>query len=341
MKRLSIFIFLVFLFSCKDEPFKNLDSRLKSRVALISAFHGYEVGPYEFGDPDHKDTTHPYFYLRDSTSLEDLRLLTGYPDELVKIYSFRALAEKKDTSLYRIITQHLSDTAEVEIRDYDYGWSSTVEDQLIRLGLRQLDRKQKDALRDSIILGHDSLNIISEILFNLKPLEKYYAKVKTLAEKNRCESAYIALAAYRKQEDIPIIQKGFKEFNQYRGEIFKAAELFPDTVFIPFLLSYPTKLNPEVLDWLNSMDYFYKALANYQRPECFAMLDSIAASRDKPGEISMGNNKESIFEALHKYYCPMYKELHDKLEKEMPDYIMEHLGKPDYTDVSPWWEINN
>ncbi len=332
----NVLILITFI-SCKNDPYNHLNKRLLLKVEEISKLDSYQTGPFEFGDPDNKNLKHPYFYLRDSTKIEDLRLLTNYPNELVRIYSFRVLSEKKDKLLYATIVNHLTDTSKVEVWDYDYGWSSTVADQMINLGIRGLDSIHRDSLRDLIFLKHNYLNSTASILYNLKPIEKYYQTTKKLAEQNFGESAYIALASYKKQEDIPLIKKGFKNFNIYRGEIFKAVELFPDTAFLPFLFDfYKTKVK-ENMDVMDDFKYFYKALAKYQRPDCLKILDDMKQRKYYSSEGYWNSNQENIFEALHKYKCPLYNNLYSELEKQMPEYIFDYLDGVDYRDISEWW----
>ncbi len=332
-----IFILTTFA-SCKNDPYGHLDKRLLLKVQEISQLGNYKTGPYEFGDPDKKNLKHPYFYLRDSSKIEDLRLLTNYPNELVRIYSFRVLAEKKDTAIFSIIINHLSDTLKVEVWDYDYGWNSTVADQMINLGLRRLDSISRDSLRDLVFLKHNYLNSTAAILYNLKPIEKYYQTTKKLAEQNFDESAYIALASYQKQADIPLIKKGFKNFNIYRGEIFKAIELYPDTAFLPFIFDYYKTRVKENMDAMDDFKYYYKALAKYQRPDCLTILDDMKQRKYYSSEGYWNSNQVNIFEALHKYKCPLYDKLYGELKPQMPEYIFKYLDLPDYRDHNEWWD---
>jgi hypothetical protein len=337
-RQILYFIFILTTFvSCKNDPYKNLDKRLLLKVQEISQLRRYQIGPYEFGELDKKNFKHPYFYLRDSSKIDDLRLLTNYPNTLVRIYSFRVLAEKKDTSIFSIIINHLSDTSKVQVWDHDYGWSSSVADQMIRLGLRRLDSISRDSIRDLVFLKHNYLNSTAAILYNLKPIEKYYQTTKKLVQQNFDESAYIALASYQRKSDIPLIKKGFKDFNIYRGEIFKAIELFPDTAFLPLLFDYYRTRVKENMDAMDDFKYFYKALAKFQRPDCLKILDDMKQRKYYSSEGYWNSNQVNIFEALHKYKCPLYNNLYQELEKQMPEYIFKYLDLPDYRDNSQWW----
>ena len=339
MKQQALYIlFIVSTFlSCKNEPYRNLDERLLLKVQEISKLKSYQTGPYEFGDPDKKNLNHPYFYLRDSSRIEDLRLLTSYPNELVRIYSFRVLVEKKDTSIFPVILNHLSDTSKVEVWDNDYRWNSTVADQMIYLGLRQLDSISKDSLRDLIFLKHNYLNSTASILYNLKPINNYYKTTKELAKQNFDESAYIALASYKRQADIPLIKKGFKDFNIYRGEMFKAIELFPDTAFLPILFDYHKTRVKENMDAMDDFKYYYKALSKYQRPDCLKILNDMKQKKYYSSEGYWNSNQVNIFKALHKYNCQLYDDLYNELKPQIPEYIFEYLDLPDYRDNSAWW----
>lgn len=331
-----LFLFAFFL-GCEHSPYDKLDKKLIAKLDEISKLESYQTGPYEFGDPKKKNLNHPYFYLLDSVKRDHLVLLTGYPNELVRVYSFRALSEKKDKGIFSIIVNHLSDTSKVEVWDYDYGWNSTVADQMINIGLRVLDTNQRDSLRDLIFLKYNFLNSTASILYNLKPIEKYYSTTKKLAKQNFDQSAYIALASYQKQTDIPLIKKGFKNLSVYNGEMFKAIELFPDTAFLPVLFDfYKTKVK-ESMDVMDEFKYFYKALAKYQRLDCLKILDDMKQRKYYSSEGYWNSNQENIFEALHKYKCPLYSDLYGELKKQMPEYILDYLDGVDYRDISEWW----
>jgi hypothetical protein len=340
MARPIIYIILILTtyIGCKNDPYKNLNERLLLKVEEISKLDSYQIILNEYGNTNKKNLNHPYFYLLDSTKIEDLRLLTNYPVKLVRIYSLKALVEKKDASVFSVIISHLTDTSKVKVRDWDLIGSSTVADQMINLGLWRLDSTSRDSLRDLVFLKHNYLKSTTAILYNLKPIEEYYETTKKLAEKNYDESAYIALASYKRKVDIPLIIKGFKDFNIYRGEMFKAVELFPDTAFLPILFDYHRTHVKENITIMNEYKYFYKALAKYQRSDCLEILNDMKQRKYFSSEDCWNSNKKDILVALHKYNCPHFENLYKELENEIPENYSEYLDQPDYRDESLWWK---
>lgn len=352
MKKHIIILIVIPILFCECRENGLFSQSLNHKLDLISKLEYFSIGPFEFGDPDNPNLNHPYFYLIDSVSIDTLTLLADYPNQFVKLYAFKALQEKVNSSLFDIIKKHLSDSMSIKVKDDDYIFNTTVADIFIWIGEDYLLSSQRFSIRDSILFKYNNIPYIKEILFNLKPENKYYDVVKQLAKSNFGEEAFIALATYQKIEDISLIEKGFKCFNIYRGDIYKIVELFPSENFLPFLFDiHSSKLNHSKNGSYN-LAYYYKALAKYHNKECFKILEEMSQRKYYYSDEAWRSNLIQIYESLYKYPHEMYKPLQAKLKQEIQSYDYEHknnavqimsaydferIDTMDYRDKTIWW----
>ena len=327
------------LVSCGNMAIDSYQQKLQKAIDEISKMEGYPDGPFEFGDPEKPDTNHPYFYLRDSVEKEDLKRLLNHINPIIRIYSFRALTKKYDSANFQTLIEHLSDTTKIMVFYYDVISPSTVADIMISIGMKNcyFERDKMDLLRDMILLHNNNLETTNHILNDIKPIEKYYETIRRLAQENYSESAYIALAQYKKREDIPIIKMGFDSLSIYRGEIFKAIEYFPNPAFLPMLFNHFDTRVKKDMSALYEFEFYFKALAKYQRSDCLRILNTMKQREYYSSDGYYESNRIHILNAIHKYYCPLYKELYEELKMDVLKY-----GKyrdPYYKEFfsNDWW----
>ena len=309
MKFEIFFIALLILSGCSNKEVK-ICPKIKQMAEDYS----------QYVDPEYLSDEHTYFFLRDSMGTEELRELTNYPNPIVRTYCFTALVERNDSAIFRIILEHLTDTNAIEVRFPGILLGTTVADEMIDIGLKSLTKQQRDSLRDLIIFEHHYLMATVDILSDLMPLDKYYDIVKKLARQGYNISAYIALATYRRQEDIPLIKNCFNDSNKNHYLIFKSIDVFPDTAFFPVLLQHFDYLDYKYKITSTSHYYYIRALAQYQREECLDIFRSMSKNLYLYYDESKSyreNNKAHIMRALNLYYCPLYEELYKELDNSL------------------------
>ena len=270
--------------------------------------------------PEYLSEKHEYFFLRDSMDIEDLRKFTNYTDPLVRTYSFTALIERQDSAIFRILLEHIADTSAIEVYAPGHLWGATVIDEMINVALKSLSKQQRDYLRDLIIFKHNYLETTTEILSDLIPCDKYYDIVKELARQDYDVSAYVALATYQRQEDIPLIKNCYNDFNKEHYLIFKPIDVFPDTAFFHILLQHFDSQDYKYKISYSSHYYYIRALAQYQREECLDIFRSMSKNLHlyyDGSESIQEKNKSHILQALKRYYCPLYEELYKELDSSL------------------------
>ena len=140
---------------CTCQKGNKCSAKLSCKLDSIPDLQYFPMGPSEvdllYNNGVNSDPL--YHYYRDSLNLNTLLLLTDDPDNIVKLYAFRAIQEKVDSSLFDIIKKHLSDTTKITIREADTYFEAAVVDVFIRIGEDHLTPEQKLSLRDMIPLG--------------------------------------------------------------------------------------------------------------------------------------------------------------------------------------------
>ena len=297
----------------------------------------------QYVNPEYLSKEDTYFFLRDSMDTAELREFTNYPNPIVRTYCFTALVERNDSAIFRIILEHLTDTSCIEVRFPGSLWGSTVADEMINIGLKSLSKQQRDSLRDLIIFKHHYLETTKEILSDLIPYNKYYDIVKELARQDYGVSAYIALATYQRQEDVPLIKNCFNDSNRNHYLIFKPIAVFPDTAFFPVLLQHFDYLDYKYKMTSTSHYYYIRALAQYQREECLSIFRSMSKYLYfyyDASEVYRENNKAHILRALKLYYCPLYEELYKELDESLQEFYKSRaeIDEKLKEKRSLWWQ---
>lgn len=331
MKALFLVIIFLILSGCGKKV------KIFPKVEQMAQEYSWYINPEYIADE------HIYFYLRDSISNEDLRMLTDHQAPLVRTYCFTALAEKQDSAIFDILLKHLTDTAEIEIYFPGSLFGSTVADKMIYTGLTLLNKQQRDSLRDLILFKHHSLETTQEILSSLIPDDKYYPIVKQLAQQDYDVTAYVALATYQRQEDIPLIKSSLNGSNINHYLIFKSIDNFPDTAFFPILLQHFDSLSYQHTISYSSHYYYIRALAQYQRKECvdiFCDMSKYLYLYYDGSESIQERNKAHILQAINKYDCPLYEKLRNELDNSLSDMAKSNgiIEEQRAYERSLWWQ---
>ncbi len=355
MKYRLIFVSIIAigLISCNESI--NFDKTLNQRITEIEALQNYEFFVTDFPDSiqarfynyeSPRLIYHPYRFLRDTATIEELLQLTEWNNAFVRLYAFSALEERECKGLYQIILEHLDDTTKFYVLSDDHNWNASTIDMMIYYAEKKLTSSEKDTLKNLVITKHTKLGCIDNILFFLEPKEEYYNIIKNIAETKQDVYSLIALSSYQKKEDISIIMKGFDKIEYQAGVFifFKAIENFPNNEFLPKLTEYgkTIKKNTSVMD---DFMYYYYALAKYQDKETFKILSQMTDKKYYSSEGYWHSNLIHIYKALKKYECNEYKkliaEILDTLNNvENKDFAyklnISELNSEDFLNVNAW-----
>ncbi len=308
MKPILIIIFMLFSSSVFAEEIR---AELQNQVDTIAKCNELQYKTVGMGAAS--EQYKHYEKLRDSASIEELLTLLKNINSVVKAYAGWALADRKYPFLNDIFAEFLATDEIVHYQRVciggDFHIASTLYFRIRSQGHLFEITDQDSIFFQSQISKMDSLLLYSDkdifvktyALENNKANQKTYERIKKLAEVEWNTDALIALAQYRKKEDIPF-------FISQGKESFEAISYFPDKGFWDFLLSFKSTEK--------SLDYFI-ALSRFQDEAALDVLKEICPSCTL-------EQITKLDKALIKNYCPLYKDLILKIweEKKTIDYTI-------------------
>jgi hypothetical protein len=262
----------------------------------------------------------------------DLRQLTDYPNAVVRCYAFHAIALRNDPAIFSILVHHLKDSTLAKTLSADIGGSDSVADYFvdvvtpnyIDLKAYKLNKDQKEKL-DSILLFDKTISsgAKNDMLRQLKPNERYYQRVKEIAETENKGEGLIALSKYRKLNDTSLIINYLKRPKQIYYALYAARE-FPAAAFFNRLVQIFEE------NWAQkSYDYsawrlLYQALAQYPRPQTLALFERTLNAEDYFRRQTLGVN---LFVALSKYPSHYFENIKTqiKLDAVYKNEVLEQM----------------
>ena len=180
-------------------------------------------------------------YLVDSCSKSELIKLLNCSNPKIRLNSFLAIVKRKEPDSFKLLINHLDDTA-IILWSYEdvVNIPSMVSDLMIN-EMHRISQSQNDSLVDVVVKKHIYLNVAVEMLRVIKPQEKYYSIIRAQSQLKSDDYTHLsliyALAKFKRRKDLPLIQSNFANFSHY-PYLFKAIEIFPDSSFFPYLARY-------------------------------------------------------------------------------------------------------
>jgi len=273
MKKVVIIILLLapfLLYAQQKYNPKNVKSstkvvvnKIKSvNVLMSSAIYRSAMRPKQYDN---------FEKLKEVASKEEMIELTNHPNGVVRCYAFWALSDNKSIDLFPVILNHIRDEKYVNTQFGCVGDRRMVGDFFINIA--KLDSIQRAKL-DSILIYSDSkLEAKSDAIYEAKPTESLYPRIRKIYTKDNNQSALVTLAKYRILEDVPLILNNKDEKEEYDKYYYtyEAIQEFPHADFLPFL----EKKLYETLDsayFSNEWSVLYKAIAKYKNEKAIELL---------------------------------------------------------------------
>lgn len=290
---------MFFTYSVIHSQNVKISSQTKRIVANIQKCNIYETAflPEETKSKQIEN----YNLLKTTASDIELKQLTGHKNGVVRVYSFMALSERLSSGLYEIILDHIGDK-EV-IKCYSQGFEFVHSKRYKRkvaeffVSSEAITFKERKSLDSILIFSNQHLDYTDYLLRDIEPEEKYYEKIKNLAQKKDYKYAVISLSKFKKSQDLSLIENKIKETPYYSLE---SIEIFPDQYFKNVLNYFGNR---------ESKPYgLYSAVAVYQDSFAFNYLNKSIQEPAK-NEFYKKQKAVEIYNALEKYKCPAYNEL--------------------------------
>lgn len=276
-----------------------------AKIAEVNRFEGPVIGEGARGSTQYINFTE----LKKVATRAELIALTDHPNGPVRCYAVSALSD--DTTfamkdLLSIVCRHISDDQKVYTKSFCIVGDRYAGDLFIEAMNRRGIDDELSGNRDSAYEYLDSLLIYTpnklyarqNAIGRGKLTAHFYNRVRTLVLEEDDAQALVALAAFRKTQDIPLILK-----ERYKGIKYLAISEFPDPAFRPLLrqsledeMSRPTQFAPLCM-----------AIAAFRDDTAFQMLKVLLARETSP--YVHGDHVDAVFKAINKHYSPVYDEL--------------------------------
>jgi hypothetical protein len=224
--KLLFYTVIILLSSCATTTEHENIERLAEVVNQLSEETYVSGSRWSYSE---NDANHPYCYLIDSTSIDDLVLLTNHESAIVRYYSFIALSFRRYDKIDAIVLDHIDDTSEFMHSGGCVVYHISIADFMLDFGLGTLDQHQRDSLRDAIIFHHPNLETFDDIARTSEGHLPYYDHFKTLAQQEFRLSIIKAIASYQKEEDVHYLSTIMDSATDYQKHVI--IQTFPHEHF--------------------------------------------------------------------------------------------------------------
>ncbi|PWV55881.1 hypothetical protein [Chitinophaga sp. S165] len=316
MRRSIAIIILVFSVACSGEYSYNSlkisthTKEIVSKISTLNVLAGRAVG--EGGiRPEEYDN---FIELKNKATNAELTELTDHPNGVVRCYAFWALSYDTTANLLPIVIRHLNDTIQVRTQFGCIGRTEDVGDifidiaqQSYDLDSKKLTLEESEYLDSVLIYTSNRLYAKERAIKRGKLTARFYGRVKELMLKDGNQSALIALAKFRRKEDIPLILKNSR-IEQRNGlfNTYKAIGEFPDPAFRPLLQESLHDVLVKA-SWDSESAEMYNAIASFKDDTAYRQLEKpfkkITDSNIRKHHIAF------VFNAIRKHYSPVYNDL--------------------------------
>ena len=269
--------------------------------------------------------------LKEIACKEELIELTNHSNGVVQCYAFWALSYDSSVDLFPIVFNHINDTKLVNTQFDCFGGQEMVGDFFISVA--EFDSIQRAKL-DSILIYSDSkLYARSNAIYRAKPIESLYTKVRELFIKDNDQSALVALAKYRKTEDIQLILNNRAEDDE-NFYTYKAIQEFPHEDFIPLLEQDLIKILDKTAHSIALWKQLYKAIATFKNQKAVELL-SVPFKQVRHKDMRE-YHINCVYNAIQEDISEIYDSLLWKLwveENRMTQNVYQYLMKKDSVKV--------
>lgn len=305
------------------------DSISRKVFSYVKSFNKRESFPYYgvFNGPGYIGPVgSDFFEFRDLATIDELKHIIKHPNPIVKAYAFWSLTHKGGVDLLPIIHEYLMDTTHLEgyyqinpyvDRDYLlcdffiekatlYNPDLTTEKRQVYdealvsfdftySGLSKDQLKELDSL---LIFTPNQLAHSQQAFIHLEANPDFYEQLKIKYQTDSIKQALVAIAKFRKQQDIKLIQEEPNPLIK-----LSAIQAFPDTFFIPYLEQYGRSI-PEKKDVTSADHIYYQTLTLYEDDRILELLQELMSNN------SNWSHKRTIYSFISKSLNLSYADLY-------------------------------
>jgi hypothetical protein len=305
---MRVILFLVLFASVTSYAQDIRKIEVEAIICGIAKYNGYDSEGIGFGGYK-SSQRYRYEELRDKATSRELANATIHSNPVVVCYAFEALAERKDSNIFSLLKEHLTDTSILYTHiGYVLGGRSTVRNFMLDISYRNLglfDSIQKKHL-DSFVSSTQGLGpgIYDYILTTLEYDSISHKYLINILKENPCSDAIIELAKYQKQSDIKLILERINDsFFSENG--IKACYYFPDTAFYSILRKRLESVLVKKYSSVSLVEVLTKSLANFETQETKLLLTKVLGENNFEYKVALYDailNKpyfKTIFDQIH------------------------------------------
>ncbi len=288
---------IIFLFLSLTTPFLGTGQTIRTEIQLLvdSIATDNYLSYGRDGYLGYKSEQFVRFEnLTSKATLEELRQLTYHKNLVVKCYAIDGYCQRNNGNVAMmkpVIMKNLYDTTMINILYGDFGVPMQVAEFVLNRQIYRLDKKDSIAILqlflsiDSVMIYDTTIKLAykTNALKKATPNPKNYDRIREIVIKEKNPAAVVALARYKKQEDISVIISYLKDKEMNYYAIWAVKE-FPDAVFYPFLVDIfkhrwkkRRKKYSEYSDWW----ILYQALAQYSTDKTIELFKKTLNGRNK------------------------------------------------------------
>lgn len=302
----------------------------KARATLAGAeeFHDDAIGYAGVKSATYR----AYEVLRDSESVEELTRLTEHKNPIMRLYAFRALAERhKEVDLFPLLEKRMEDRANVKTQFGCIAGDQTVVDLLLESYGQKLPAKQQELLLACVLQLQPPINSRQRLLLHWSIPRRYAPRLREIASED--PAALVALAKQQNPDDLALVEAALTSSSRDRRYFgLWSAKEFPHSSLLPKLLD----LSGSILASRHpgTQRAYFEALVNHDDPRVVGILASPLAAPSKARTTRL--LRENAFLAIAAQPSSRFQDLYFRywLEAdELSSSVLTHLIATDPTQT--------
>ena len=222
--------------------------------------------------------------LKVNTSLEELIVLTNHPNGVVRTYALWAMACKKDTDIFSIVKNHITDDEIIESQFGCVRSREAVGDLMLELVTQEypdpltkkLTTAENKILDSLLIYAPNRLRARNRAIANAKPTYKFYFRARTLYVTEHNQEALVAMSKFKRESDVKFIlaneDTAASSPNERYFYTYQAMANFPRAEYFPFLKANLHKTASKVA-FSNEWSELYRAIAAQKNKAAVSLLN--------------------------------------------------------------------
>ncbi|HEY4149114.1 MAG TPA: hypothetical protein VGM41_09300 [Chitinophagaceae bacterium] len=343
---LVILLSILFLSACRTgvgPTYAIRDFRPALQPALVTIVSNCILDDYDSASK----------FIINHASNEELKQLSASEHPLLRALALKAMLGKPGFDSYRVMMEHLDDTAVVAEDMGEFGSQYIkVSDFLIQQGTWK-SHADKEKTVAEVLLHHNYLDAAYTISDKIPAQERYYSSIRAMAQRDErfdmLEHALYSLAQFKKLTDTGLIKTKLMENTWRMSEpSFRLMRDYPNDTYLDVLEKYYRPFYRNI-SWAKggmteNGGYYFDALASYKEQRSAVVLERIL--NRKPfcnGPVDTVSLKYHLRDAIWSNPCPAYAKLREQIKQQVAKDKKDNIEIPveplidTFPEIIRWW----